>query len=70
MSITYMAGRVDVLRLSLRLNESSLAASQVLPGNDEALDLGGSFINLVNFGITHKLLNRIFSAEAVASKDL
>lgn len=68
--VLYQVGDLDAPPLTLLLDKSHLAACQVLPGNDEALDLGGSFINLVNLGITHQLLNGVLGVETIASKHL
>lgn len=38
--------------------------------NNKFLNLGGTFIDLENFGVTHQFLNWIFTVEAIATMDL
>ena len=38
--------------------------------NNKFLNLGGTFIDLENFGVTHQFLNWIFTAETITTMDL
>lgn len=39
-------------------------------GYNEPLDLGGTFVDLIDFGISHQFLYRVVAVESVASKHL
>ena len=41
-----------------------------LPGDDDTLDLGRALVDLVNLGVSHQLLYRVFTVEPVAAKHL
>lgn len=41
-----------------------------LPGNDESLDLWCALINLVDLGIPHQFLDRVFCVETITAEDL
>ena len=38
--------------------------------NNKLLNLGGTFIDLENFGVTHQFLNWIFTVETITTVDL
>lgn len=39
-------------------------------GDNNALDLGSSFINLINLGISHEFFDGILGIETIATKNL
>lgn len=41
-----------------------------VPRDDQALDLGSSFVDLVDLGVSHQLLDGVITVEAIATKDL
>ena len=41
-----------------------------MSGDDNTLDLGGSFVDLVNLGISEELLDWVLGVETVTTEDL
>ncbi|GMT32173.1 hypothetical protein PFISCL1PPCAC_23470, partial [Pristionchus fissidentatus] len=58
--------------LYLHYSRSSVlhVGADQLTSNHHSLDLTGSLIDLVDLGVSHQLLHRVFAVEAVSSEDL
>ena len=48
----------------------SCETSNEFSGDNDTLDLGSSFIDLINFGISHEFLDRILAIETVSTENL
>ena len=66
MSLSFLRVRVESDLKSKLL----LGNRHPLPGDDNPLNLCGSFVDLVDLGVSHQLLRGVLSVEPVPTEDL